>query len=173
MSFDPSIPKNSYTEKEWTEKEEWYVRETNKLQFNAAPTPGDVQNFAIDIDRLLTVARIDYAFVNQKYDRLNMQKKIEETRQFVLLKQQPPKQFAGMKFTVDEMKGVVSEMIQTTPWAGTSLSLYDLIHIYSGRYIFMESIIKLLQDKKDLLITHNGILKIESSLSSMQPSIPN
>ena len=36
----------------------------------------------------------------------------------------------------------------------------------------MDGVIKLLQDKKDLLITHNGILKIESSLSSMQPNVP-
>ena len=173
MSFNPAMPKNSYTEKEWAEKEQWYVEETNKLQFSGSPTPGEVQNFAIEIDKILSVARIDYAFINQKYDRLSMQRKIEETRQFVLLKQQPPSRFANMKLTVDEMKGVVAEIIQTTPWGGSSLSLYDLIQIYSARYIFMESVIKLLQDKKDLLITHNGILKIESSLSNMQPSAPN
>lgn len=173
MSFNPAIPRSSYTEKEWAEKEQWYVEETNKLQFSASPTPGEVQNFAIEVDKLLSVARIDYAFVNQKYDRLSMQRKIEETRQFVLLKQQPPTRFANMKLTVDEMKGVVAEIIQTTPWGGSSVSLYDLVQIYSARYIFMESVIKLLQDKKDLLITHNGILKIENSLSSMQPSVPS
>lgn len=172
MSFDPSIPKNSYTDKEWAMKEQWYVDETNKLQFSSSPTPGEVQNFAIEVDKLLSVARIDYAFINQKYDRLSMQRKIEETRQFVLLKQQPPTRFVNMKLTVDEMKGVVAEVIQTTPWAGSSVSLYDLVQIYSSRYIFMESVIRLLQDKKDLLITHNGILKIENSLSSMQPSVP-
>lgn len=172
MSFNPAIPKNSYTDKEWTEKENWYVEQTNKLQFTTSPTPGEVQNFAIEIDKLLTVARIDYAFVNQKYDRLSMQRKIEETRQFVLLKQQPPTKFTNMKLTVDEMKGVVAEVIQTKPWAGSNVSLYDLVQIYSSRYIFMESIIKLLQDKKDLLITHNGILKIENSLNSMQPNVP-
>jgi hypothetical protein len=32
----------------------------------------------------------------------------------------------------------------------------------------MEGIIKLLQDKKDLLITHSGMLKIESSLNGLQ-----
>lgn len=173
LSFNPAIPRNSYTEKEWALKEQWYVDETNKLQFSSSPTPGEVQNFAIEIDKLLTIARIDFAFVNQKYDRLSMQKKIEETRQFVLLKQQPPSNFANMKLTVDDIKGVVANVIQTTPWGGSSVSLYDLVQIYSARYIFMESVIKLLQDKKDLLITHNGILKIESSLSNMQPSVPS
>ena len=32
----------------------------------------------------------------------------------------------------------------------------------------MEGVIKLLQDNKDLLVTHNAMLKIESSVSSMQ-----
>lgn len=173
MDFNPAIPRNSYTEKEWAEKEQWYVEEANKLQFTSSPTPNDVQNFAIDVDKLLTVARIDYAFVSQKYERLCMQRKIEETRQFVLLKQQPPTRFANMKLTVDEMKGVVAEVIHSTPWANSSVSLYDLVQIYSSRYVFMESIIKLLQDKKDLLITHNGILKIENSLNTLQPSAPS
>ena len=172
MAFDPSIPQSSYSTSEWKIKEDWYVQETGKLQFSVSPTPAEVQQFAIAIDKLLTVARIDYAFVNQMYDKYNMQKKIEETRQFVLLKQQPPTQFTNMKLTVDEMKGVVATVIQQTPWGGTSLSLYDLVQLFSSRYIFMDGVIKLLQDKKDLLITHNGILKIESSLSSMQPSVP-
>ena len=41
----------------------------------------------------------------------------------------------------------------------------------SGRNIFMEGVIRILQDKKDLLITHSGMLKIENSLNSMQPNV--
>ena len=43
----------------------------------------------------------------------------------------------------------------------------------SSRNIFMEAIIKILQDKKDLLITHSGMLKIENSLNGMQSNVPN
>lgn len=172
MAFDPSVPKRSYSVQEWKAKEDWYVQQTGKLQFSVSPTPAEVQQFAIAIDSLLSVARIDYAYVNQMYDKYNMQRKIEETRQFVTLKQQPPQQFANMKLTVDEMKGVVATVIKQLPWDGTSASLYDLVQLFSARYIFMEGVIKLLQDKKDLLITHNGILKIESSLGSIQPTVP-
>ena len=65
MAFDPSIPQSSYSTSEWKIKEDWYVQETGKLQFSVSPTPAEVQQFAIAIDKLLTVARIDYAFVNQ------------------------------------------------------------------------------------------------------------
>lgn len=170
--FRPDVAKQAYTEQEWQLKEKWYVEETAKLQFKVSPSTSEVQNFALAIDRILTVARMDFAFVDQKYDRFMMQKKIEETRQFVAIKQAPPQQFQNMKFTVDELKGAVATVISNTPWAGTSLSLYELVQMFSYRRIFMEGVIKLLQDKKDLLITHNGILKIENSLSSMQPSAP-
>jgi hypothetical protein len=172
MAFNPSVPQRTYSVQEWKLKEDWYVAETGKLQFTVSPTPAEIQQIALSIDNLLSVARIDYAYINQTYDKYNMQRKIEETRQFVALKQQPPQQFANMKLTVDEMKGVVATVIKQTPWDGTSLSLYDLVQLFSSRYIFMEGVIKLLQDKKDLLITHNGILKIESSLGAMQPSVP-
>lgn len=172
MAFNPEVPQRSYSVQEWKLKEDWYVAQTGKLQFTSCPTTAEVQQFAISIDNLLSVARIDYAYVNQMYDKYNMQRKIEETRQFVALKQQPPQQFANMKLTIDEMKGVVATVIKQTPWDGTSLSLYDLVQLFSARYVFMEGVIKLLEDKKDLLITHNGILKIESSLNSMQSTVP-
>ena len=123
------------------------------------------------IDTLLSMARIDYAYVSQMYDRYSMQLKIEEKRLFVDLKITPPTQYNTLKLTVDEMKGVVTSIIQKTPWAGTKYSLYELVEMSSGRNIFMEGVIKILQDKKDLLITHSGMLKIESSLNSMQPNV--
>lgn len=170
--FDPSVPQRSYSMSEWQQKEDWYVQETGKLQFSISPTPAEVQQIAIAIDGILSVARIDHAYVTQMYDKYSMQRKIEETRQYVSLKQQPPAQFSNMKLTVDEMKGVVAYVIKNTPWDNTSLNLYDLVQIFSSRHIFMEGVIKLLQDKKDLLITHSGILKIENSLGGMQSSVP-
>jgi hypothetical protein len=102
------------------------------------------------------------------YDKYSMQLKIEEKESFVKLKLAPPAAYANMKLTVDEMKGVVASVIKSNPWNNTSYSLYQLVEMSSNRNIFMEGIIKLLQDKKDLLITHSGMLKIESSLNGLQ-----
>jgi hypothetical protein len=169
--FDPSVPVRTYTNSQWTAKEDWYVKQCNSIQLTDSPTPVEIQQAAVKIDALLSTARLDYAFVSQMFDRYSMQLKIEEKRMFVDLKITPPSQYNTLKLTVDEMKGVVASVIQKTPWANTKYSLYELVEMSSGRNIFMEGVIKILQDKKDLLITHSGMLKIESSLNSMQPSV--
>ena len=170
--FDASKIVRGYTSSQWTQKEDWYAAELGKIQISDSPSIVDIQQAAVQIDALLSVARLDYAFVNQRYDIYNMQLKIEEKRQFVDLKLQPPSQYSGLKLTVDDMKGVVASVINSTPWDNTSRTLYELVQMSSTRNIFMEAVIKVLQDKKDLLITHSGMLKIESSMSSMQPNVP-
>lgn len=172
-AFDPSKLSRTYTNSQWIAKEDWYARECNSIQLNESPTPSEIQQAAVRIDTLLSMARIDYAYVSQMYDRYSMQLKIEEKRNFVDLKISPPSQYNTLKLTVDEMKGVVVSVIQKQPWAGTKYSLYELVEMSSNRNIFMEAIIKILQDKKDLLITHSGMLKIESSLNGMQSNVPS
>lgn len=171
--FDPSQLRRTYTNSQWIAKEDWYAKECNSIQLSDSPTPAEIQQAAIRIDVLLSMARIDYAYVNQMYDRYSMQLKIEEKRLFVDLKITPPSQYNTLKLTVDEMKGVVTSVILNQKWANTQYSLYQLVEMSSSRNIFMEGVIKILQDKKDLLITHSGILKIENSLNSMQPNVPN
>jgi hypothetical protein len=170
QTFDPSQLSRTYTHSQWLAKEDWYAKECNGIHLNESPTPAEIQKAAVRIDTLLSMARIDYAYVNQMYDRYSMQLKIEEKRLFVDLKITPPTQYNTLKLTVDEMKGVVASIIQKTPWAGTKYSLYQLVEMSSNRNIFMEGVIKILQDKKDLLITHSGMLKIESSLNSLSPN---
>ena len=170
-SFDPSVPKRAYTSSQWSLKEDWYTQQCHAIQLSDSPMPSDIQKTAVAIDALLSIARIDYAYVNQMYERYNTQLKIEEKRLFVDLKIKPPTQYSSLKLTVDEVKGVVTSVINNTPWANTSYSLYQLVEMSSSRLIFMESIIDILKDKKDLLITHSGMLKIENSLNGMQPNV--
>lgn len=172
-AFNPAIPNRTYTAAQWTAKEDWYVKQCTNITIPDSPTTADIQNAAFLIDSLLTVARIDYAYVSQMYDKYSMQLKTEERRLFVDLKLTPPAQYNSLKLTVDEMKGVVASVLNTKHWNNTTLSLYDLVTLSSARHIFMEGIIKILQDKKDLLITHSGILKIENSLSGMQSNSYN
>lgn len=168
QNFDPSQIRRAYTVNQWQAKEDWYTQECLAIQLNESPTPAEIQATAVRIDSLLSMARIDYAYVAQMYDKYSMQLKIEEKESFVNLKLSPPAAYVNMKLTVDEMKGVVASVIKNNPWNNTSYSLYQLVEMSSNRNIFMEGIIKLLQDKKDLLITHSGMLKIESSLNGLQ-----
>lgn len=171
--FNPEEVRRAYNTTQWQKKEDWYVNEVNNIKITPAPTTADIQRFASEIDRMLTIARLDYAFVNQAYDRYSMQLKVEERRSFVTLKQQPPAQFAGMKLTVDDIKGVVAVVIQQNGWQGGKLNLYELVEMTSQRNIFMEGIIKALQDKKDLLITHSGMMKIDHAVTNFQGNVPS
>ena len=171
--FDPSVVRRSYNIPQWQAKEDWYVAQCNSISISDSPTPGEIQSIASRIDTLLSLARLDYAFVSQNYDRYSTQLKIEERRLFVDLKLAPPSKYAGLKLTVDEMKGVVASTLDSQKWNNTQYSLYYLVEESSSRNIFMEAVIKTLQDKKDLLITHSGMLKIESALNSLVPSVPN
>ena len=172
-SFDPSTIQRTYSKNQWLMKEDYYTKQCNDILISDSPTPAEVQQCAARIDALLSMARIDYAYTTQQYDRYSMQLKIEEKRLFVDLKLNPPTQYNTLKLTVDEMKGVVASVILNNKWANTNFNLYELVEMSSSRNIFMEAIIKVLQDKKDLLITHSGMLKIENSLSGMQPNVPN
>lgn len=170
--FDPSRISRAYSQQQWQAKEDWYADQVNAIKIGDMPSPSEIQTIAAQIDALLSMARIDYAYVSQNYDRYSMQLKIEERRLFVDLKLQPPAKYAGLKLTVDEMKGVVSSVILNNGWNGGKRSLYKLVEESSARNIFMEAVIKSLQDKKDLLITHSGMLKIENSLNNLTPSVP-
>ena len=171
--FDPTIIQRTYSKSQWAMKEDYYTQQCNSIIISDSPSPAEIQQCAARIDALLSMARIDYAYANQQYDRYSMQLKIEEKRLFVDLKLSPPSQYNTLKLTVDEMKGVVASVILKNKWSGTSFNLYELVEMSSSRNIFMEAIIKVLQDKKDLLITHSGMLKIENSLNGIQPNIPN
>ena len=171
--FDPTTIQRTYSKSQWTIKEDYYTKQCNSIIISDSPSPAEIQQCAVRIDALLSMARIDYAYTNQQYDRYSIQLKIEEKRLFVDLKLNPPTQYSTLKLTVDEMKGVVASVILNNKWSGTSFNLYELVEMSSSRNIFMEAIIKILQDKKDLLITHSGMLKIENSLNGIQPNVPN
>lgn len=170
--FDPSQIRRAYTSSQWQLKEDWYTRSVNAIQIPPDPSIMDIQDIASRIDSLLTTARLDYAYVSQAFDRYSMHLKIEERQMFVDLKLNPPQGYQTLKLTVDEMKGVVAAVLKKNTWNNTNYTLYQLVEESSQRNIFMDAVIKSLQDKKDLLITHSSMLKIENSLSGMSSNVP-
>ena len=111
LAFDPTTIQCTYSKSQWAMKEDYYTNQCNNIIISDSPTPAEVQQCAVLIDSLLSMARIDYAYTSQQYDRYSMQLKIEEKRLFVDLKLKPPSQYSSLKLTVDEMKGVVASVI--------------------------------------------------------------
>jgi hypothetical protein len=67
------------------------------------------------------------------------------------------------------MKGVVTTVIKNTPWGGNqnNPNLYDIIIETERRFIFLKNVLQALIDKKDLLITHSSVVKVEASLNGL------
>lgn len=173
QTFNPATVLRSYTNGQWTMKEDWYVDKINKLVIPLSPTPADIANVANDLERLLVTARLDMSFIEQSYDKYELLYKLQEKIIYNELYNYNIGVVQGQKLTVAEREGYVASIIKNTPWDGGKLTLFDLRTLCRSRYTFMSGVIKTLTDKKDLLITHSSVIKTEASLSSMSNSVPN
>lgn len=172
-TFDPSRVCRSYTNTQWTMKEDWYVTRVTNLVIPLSPSPADIANMANDLERLLAIARLDMSFVEQAYDKYELLYKLQEKIIYNELYNYNIGVTQGQKLTVAEREGYAASIIKNTPWDGGQLSLFDLRTLCRSRYTFMEGVIKSLTDKKDLLITHTSVVKTEASLNGMSNNVPN
>ena len=160
-----------YSRNQWTQKENDFLAQLAAMTLPPDVKPSDVQDMALKIDSLLTQVRIDDIRVQQKLQVYELQLKVLEKTLYRSIKNDLTK--SGQKATVGEIEGMVAQKIDTTPWDGTAFSLYTLRNEYHKRSIFTTTVIKSLNEKKDLLITHSGILKIENSVGSLEGNVPN
>ena len=70
--FNPETVYRSYTNSQWTMKEDWYVNKVNNLTIPLSPSPADIANVANDLERLLVTARLDMSFIEQSYDKYEL-----------------------------------------------------------------------------------------------------
>ena len=169
--FDPSRHYNAYNITEWKVKEDWYYKVIDTLKFQAIPTPVQVQEMALRIDAVLTIAEFDRASIRQNADRYNTILKYEQKRAYNTMKTSLMSS-GGKGPTVGEIESAVANMLQTTPYMNTGLSLIDLVIEANSRSTYMDGVVDTIIKKKDDLITHTGILKLENSLSAMQSNAP-
>lgn len=171
--FNPETVYRSYTNSQWTMKEDWYVDKVNNLTIPLSPSPADIANVANDLERLLVTARLDMSFIEQSYDKYELLYKLQEKIIYNELYNYNIGVTQNQKLTVAEREGYVASIIKNTPWDGGKLSLFDLRTLSRSRYTFMQGVIKALTDKKDLLITHSSVIKTEASINGMSGSVPN
>lgn len=173
VMFYPERVLRSYTASQWGIKEDWYTQTIQRLNIPVSPTPADIANVAGEIERLLSTARLDMAYIEQAYEKYDSLFKIQtQVLKTDLTNQNVIAIPVGEKLTVASIESYVAKIMTTKLWTGSSLTLFDLKQLSESRYIFMNNVIKLLCDKKDLLITHNSVIKAEVTLNGMTNNVP-
>lgn len=161
--------KVDYNDQEWKQREQAYSDEIDKIHIDASNlTPNEIAVAASRIDAILTPLRLDNVYAQKASTKYESDLKLQN----LLLYNTVKKNAQGTKLTVDETKSLIAEHINQNPWENTGENLFKLCERYGARKIFTEQAIKILQDKKDLLITYSGVLKIESSVSGFTQSVP-
>lgn len=163
--FDPSVVKQVYRQDEWEEKMKWYQGELAPLQLPVDPLPQDVINQAVRLDKLFAKARLDMAYICIKLERYEQILDNLEKSLFVQIKKAPPAEYSALKFTVDEVKGIVTKVIMDDMnWNNSGTNLYEVVLKTSARKIFISGILDTIKAMKDSLITISGQMKIDASL---------
>lgn len=161
-----------YTDTEWMQKFTLYGDECAKIGVDAANlTSSDITVNAGRIDALLTPVRLDYANIQGRLAVLELQCKVIEQDAFKQVYDGFVAKNAKMP-AIDDRKAMATFNVENYKMQEDGLNVYELRQRYSARAIQIESIVKILQDKKDLLITYSAALKLENTTNNFTASVP-
>ena len=164
--------KEYYTDQEWKQKYTLYGMECSKISSNVSSlTSSDITVNAGRIDTLLTPVRLDYANIQAKLAVTELQLKYAEQKAFKDIYDDINSKKLNMP-SIDDRKAMATAEIAKLKMKEDNLNLYELKQRYTARAIEIESIVKILQDKKDLLITYSAALKIENTANNFTASVP-
>lgn len=164
--------KEAYTMSEWTAREQYYIKECAAIVLPQDPDPKSIMRLTSQIDDVLAESLMDQAYIKRRYLDYKTKMGLAEKEYFVTLKQQysnPTGSAAPMKLTENEVKGLVVKYLRSHPIYGMKHDIYTLVQSVEYRLTFIESVVKILTEKKAALISDNAMLKIESSISGNTP----
>lgn len=168
QNLNALMNKRDYSDQEWDQRESLYVTECNKINVNSSNlNTNEIVVAAGRIDALLTPLRIDNVYAQKNAIKYDNQIKIQKELLFNSIKKS-----ATIKLTVDDTKSLITEKIANTQVGPNGENLFTLSEKYNERVIFTKGLIDTLQDKKDLLITYSGMLKIENSVTNFSQNVP-
>lgn len=163
--------KDYYKDAEWTQKYAVYMQECSKIEVDPMNlTASDIAVAAGRIDALLTPARFDYALMNKVHGHYEMLLKLQQQIEYG--NQKRDDENAKVKHSIDDTKALAMMRVKNNTSYEDSLDLFDLEDKYAGRMIQAKTILDILSDKKDILITYSAALKIENTANNFTASVP-
>lgn len=163
--------KDYYNDLEWTQKYTIYMQECRKIEVDPLNlTASDIAVAAGRIDALLTPARFDYALMNKNHGHYEMLLKLQQQIEYG--NQKSDDEAAKVKHSIDDTKALAMARVKHNTSYEDNLDLFDLEDKYAGRMIQAKTVLDILSDKKDILITYSAALKIENTANNFTPSVP-
>lgn len=160
-----------YKDAEWTQKYAAYMQECSKIEVDPMNlTASDIAVAAGRIDALLTPARFDYALMNKVHGHYEMLLKLQQQIEYG--NQKRDDENAKVKHSIDDTKALAMMRVKNNTSYEDNLDLFDLEDKYAGRMIQAKTILDILSDKKDILITYSAALKIENTANNFTASVP-
>lgn len=159
--------KAKYTQDEWSQREQEYIDSVGSIVIPDEPNPRDILSINAMIDSINTIARIEHATYKRLFEKFSRRRKNSETEVYVIVKNNLPVDVNGNveKKTESEMKSLGTRYLTTTPdkdFGSGVYTIYQLVDMAEERYIFMDAVIRLLDDKAGIMITDSGAMKLEA-----------
>lgn len=164
-----SNAKIKYTKDEWAQREQDYINAVGSIVIPAEPDPSDITAINSMIDQINTIARMEYATYKRLYEKFNRRRKNSEIEVYMIVKNNLPKDANGNpeKKTEAEIKALGMSYLNNTPdkdFGGGTYSIYQLLDMAEERYVFMDTLVRLLDDKAGIMITDSGAMKLEGKM---------
>lgn len=164
--------KEAYTMSEWTLREQYYAKECAAIVIPREPDSKSIMMLTSQIDDVLSEALMDLAFIKRRYLDYKTKMGLAEKESFVTVKQtnlNTTGSGAPSKLTENEIKGLVVKYLRSHPIFGMKHDIYTLVQSVEYRLTFIESVVKILSEKKAGLIADLSMIKLEASISPNTP----
>lgn len=154
--------KPAYSTKDWELREAYYIAEVSKLPIPEQPNTKDVLKFNHLLDSLMDESLMEQAYVERNFNHYNTLMKNAEKEIFSIIKQQ--ELTAGSKATENDIKGLTVAHLKKNPLEPNKPDIYTIVLSAEKRHLFIERVVKILQEKKQAMVTVNTMLKIETNI---------
>jgi hypothetical protein len=137
------------TREEWNRRESYYQDKISRIRIVSEINEQMFKDVIAQIDETLSEAQFDYSRAKSAYQQMETVEKVTIKEYFVSFKEE------GNSDKLSEALAVRK---------ANSENVYSRTNEARRRYNFMQAVIDLLRDKREMLITDAAILKIETSL---------
>ena len=140
----------------WAQLEQYYTELITQIHVPEDPDTNDIKFIVAALDSVYAEARLDLAKARRGHDRIERKYKLAMKEAYLAVKD------AGK--TEKDKEALAVAYIRTTKLDADPMPVTDMLDIAEERYLFMQAVVDVLNDKSGKCITENGLLRIDVEL---------